>query len=216
MAAYRKLTDKEREKVAELYNTHKYTRAQLANMYGVSKNTINRIVTDTDYKVALKQPNTKFTPAEEVEVARLYRDGKPIKHIAEILGRSLTSVYNCAVRLGIHVSKGNNNQSSNVTGSEVVQKVTEAIHPEDISELRAKLKIGDIIQVRSLKSLSDALSNGNSGYGIMKDARVISVDNPRFCLVELVGSGVMDSVLWADLIMRHRRTELIEEIVANG
>lgn len=216
MAAYRKLTDKERDKVVELYNTHKYTRTQLANMYGVSKNTINRIVTDTDYKVVLKQPNTKFTPAEEVEVARLYREGKPIKHIAEILGRSLTSVYNCAVRLGIHVSKGNNNQSSGVTGSEVVQKVTEAIHPEDISELRANLKIGDIVQVRSLKCLSDALSNGNSGYGIIKDARVISVDNPRFCLVELVGSGVMDSILWADLIMRQRRTELIEEIVANG
>ena len=216
MAAYRKLNDKEREKIAELYNTHKYTRPQLAHMYGVSKNTIDRIVNGTNYKVVLKQPNTKMTPAEEVEIIKLYREGKPIKHIAEILGRSLSSVYNCAVRLGVHESKGNNNQSSGITGSEVVQKVTEAIHPEDISQIRANTKVGDIIQVRSLKCLSEALSNGNSGYGIMKDARVISVDNPRFCLVELVGSGVMDSILWADLIMRQRRTELIEEIVANG
>lgn len=207
------LTEADKEKIIQLYNTHECARKDLAKRFGVSRSTIDKILTDNRHAVTLKQPNTRFSVDEDLWLVRLYKAGTPIKHIADIMGRSLTSVYNRAIGLGIHVSKSN--RSHYVGDGDAFRKISDAIRPEDILQVRTKVKVGDILQVKTVKAVTDALGVGYTSVGVMRDARVVSIDHPRFCLLELVDSGLMESKLWVDMVLEQRALERVERAGGN-
>lgn len=205
------LTDADKEKIVDLYNNHDCSRKYLAKIFGVSKGTIDNILNKNKHVIALKRPNTKFTTDEDLWLIRLYKSGMPIAHIANTMGRSLSSVYGRAVGLGIHVSKNNSNQGHYIGDSNTIRALSDAIRPEDIVQVRSKVKVGDIIQIKTVKAVTDALGVGYSSVGVLRKARVVSVDHPRFCLLELVGSGLMESKLWVDMVLEHRYLEKVNQ-----
>lgn len=214
MANRRKLSDRDIEIIIELFNTHKCTRKQLAGRFGVSLHTIDNILKANGATMRLQRPHIKFAPEDDLELIRLYRAGTPIAHIARIMDRSASSVYNRALALGIHSIKGSNsNQGGYVSDSDALKKMSDAIQPEDIVEIRANIKVGDVIKVRTVKAITDTSGIGYTTTGVIRDARVISVDNPHFCLLKLVGSGLIESKLWVDMVIEKRSSEQCREVV---
>lgn len=70
---------------------------------------------------------------------------------------------------------------------------------EDISKLRQRLHTGDVVVVETYRTVTPGEFRPASRPR-PTDAIVISIDNPRFCQVRLVSSGVMESVRWEDLV----------------
>lgn len=210
MANYAKLTNEQRNRIAELYATGKYTHKRLASMFGVGNSTICRIASGGADVSEKKVTCRRFTPEEDEIAVRLYREGKQLKEIGDILGRDTSSIYGRLSLLGIHTSKKNSaNLHVPAVGSSMV-KMSEAIYPEDLIDIRKKVKVDDIIQVRTMKAMTEAMGTGAVGNGVIRDARVISVDHPRFCLVKLVETGFIETILWVDMVIAQRRRELAE------
>lgn len=75
---------------------------------------------------------------------------------------------------------------------------------EEIQAVRASIKPGDIMEIKTLKVISkDTIGNG-AVNGYPSKAVVVSTDNKRFCIVRLP-NGVKDSILWSTIAMERRK-----------
>ncbi|WP_432629012.1 hypothetical protein [Brotaphodocola sp.] len=73
-----------------------------------------------------------------------------------------------------------------------------AISAEKIAEVRKETRVGDTIPLRSLK-ISDDINGSGTNNGRATRGTVVSTKNRYFCVVRLP-NGVMESVLWSDLV----------------
>lgn len=72
------------------------------------------------------------------------------------------------------------------------------ISAEKIAEVRKNTRVGDTIPLRSLK-ISDDINGSGTNNGRATRGTVVSTRNRHFCIVRLA-NGVMESVLWSDLV----------------
>lgn len=77
------------------------------------------------------------------------------------------------------------------------------IFEEEIEAMRKNIKVGDVINIRTQKGLSDGETGITAIPGVMKKAKVVDVSNKRFCIVE-VAEGIRDCILWSSFIMAER------------
>lgn len=77
-----------------------------------------------------------------------------------------------------------------------------AISAEKIAEVRKETRVGDTIPLRSLK-ISDDINGSGTNNGRATKGTVVSTRNRHFCVVRLA-NGVMESVLWSDLVKSRR------------
>ncbi len=73
-----------------------------------------------------------------------------------------------------------------------------AITAEKIAKVRKKTRVGETIPLQSLK-VSAAVSGAEPTNGRATKGTVVSTRNRHFCLVRLP-NGVIDSVMWTDLV----------------
>lgn len=66
-----------------------------------------------------------------------------------------------------------------------------------IEKTRKRFEVGQIIRFSSQKSCGD--SEEKTTNGVARKGKIISVKNPYFCVVEILGSGMKESVMWSDL-----------------
>jgi transposase len=214
MAKGRILTDQDREKIIKLYGSKKYTRKALATMFYTSTSTIDRVLENT-YPTGLQRPDgsVRFTAEEDAKIVKMYKEGMSFTQIGGELNRNVSSIYGRAVLLGLHQAKHTSSTHANPMTSQ--PRTSEAIWPKDIAEVRESVKVGDIIVVNTCKGFTDDLTNGGTS-GARKRAKVVSVDHPKFCLVELLDGGFLDSKLWVDLVMEKRGLEKAEAALAGS
>lgn len=102
-------------------------------------------------------------------------------------------------------------QSSCIT-REIEKNMEDAVRSEHIIAVRRIVKTGDIMKIRTRKGMSMDVDNRATVQGVIRDAVVISTKSPISCLVRLVGSGVLESVMWQDIYVAWRDgKEIIEQ-----
>lgn len=71
-----------------------------------------------------------------------------------------------------------------------------------IARIRREIRVGDKIPLQSLK-ISDDINGSGTNNGRLTRGTVVSTKNRHFCVVRLP-NGVMESVLWSDLVKAKR------------
>lgn len=95
---------------------------------------------------------------------------------------------------------------------EIEKNMEEAVRPEHIAMIRRIVKPGDVLKIRTRKGMSNDVDDRTTVHGVVRDAVVIGVKSPVSCLVRLIGSGVMESVMWRDIYVSWRDgKEVIEQ-----
>lgn len=81
-----------------------------------------------------------------------------------------------------------------------MERAAEGITQEDIDRVRERIRVGDMIRIRTCKGVSVENCGGGT-TGVVRKAVVVDTGNARFCTVRLQ-SGVTEMVLWSDLVKK--------------
>lgn len=208
-------TKEECNRIFDLYNRG-YSRMNIAKYVGCAASTVSKIL-EREFgigKGVITLVTGPFSVVEDQRIILMAREGKTCARISQSLHRTYNAVYARMRVLGLSTGKINSTlvESYRTNTPTEVSRFSDAIYPEDIANMRASVKIGDVMKIRSCKGLTEEMNNGGFG-GAIRDARVVNVDHPRFCLVEIIGSGIMESKLWVDMVMEQRRREKAETIM---
>lgn len=156
--------------------------------------------------------------ARDRKILEMYRDGTPYKKISEELHVSGKTIRTIAQKDGCWIKgrRSLTNQKShrvykaatkvedyNTVGAKERQAREKAAEAVDIEKVRSKIKIGDVLKVRTAKAIVINGDSGNVISGVVRDAVVIDKTNRNFCRIKLP-SGVEDSVRWSDIYVAQR------------
>lgn len=85
---------------------------------------------------------------------------------------------------------------------EEIQLRKEAVTAQKIDQIRAEIRVGDRIPLRSVK-IAEAVSGTEPTNGRKTTGTVVSTGNRRFCIVELP-NHTQECILWAELVARRK------------
>lgn len=138
------------------------------------------------------------------QVLALLEQGKKTREIIDMCGVSKTTVttYRKIYRAE-HPEEETPEPDWTPKASEKERRLrATAISAEKIAEVRKETRVGDTIPLRSLK-ISAAINGSEPTNGRETKGTVMSTKNRYFCIVRLP-NGVMESVLWSDLVKTKR------------
>lgn len=76
----------------------------------------------------------------------------------------------------------------------------------DILKIRSRIKVGDVINVKTQKGAPDGEAGINAIPGVKKKAKVVDVSHRRFCIVEFA-NGAHDCILWSSFVIAERNKQ---------
>lgn len=145
----------------------------------------------------------KITPI----VLQMYSEGATQAEIAEVVKAGKEKVRRILVEEGVYdpdrghdiLQKAPQPLPFLPQSNTMIRKLGEAVTKGKIEHVRHKIKVGDVIRLHTVKACSpDAARSTIDGKDRM--GRVIDVSSSRFCIVEIIPTGVREAVLWLDLL----------------
>ena len=140
-----------------------------------------------------------ITKERSEKIKALYKKGYSTEQIMAETGVSRYSVY-------YYVDKAKREEKpthARTISEETERKmIGEAVTVADIAAVRKKIKVGDIIPIKTVKKLQGS-DVKKMYYGAKTNAVVVDTSYKRHCVVELE-TGIRESVLWIAIVMALR------------
>lgn len=170
----------------------------------------------------------KEREALDKKIVKMYVKGYSNEVIASTLHVGKSSIKTAVVKAGVYVerrgailnskegkkeflkmqkksiSKGsfvNNVSKSSREDKFAEEKMKQAVTVEDIAKVRREIKVGSHITIRTDKGMNKDMNSKNTLSGVVRQAEVINVNNPKFCLVRIESNGVVESIMWRDIVI---------------
>lgn len=137
----------------------------------------------------------KYDQSIADEARRLYASGMRKSDIAKRFGCG-----DATVRRWLSEEEDRGGKSGCGSYIDFDTPVNGGITQKDIDRIRKKIKIGTMIKIRTCKASSGENAGGGL-TGVYRRAKVVSTENKRFCTV-MLPSGVLEQVLWQDLVRK--------------
>lgn len=181
---------KERElEVVKLYKQG-VTMEQISKELHISKYSIREIVKAHNVYIP-KRFRFLNGPNPEEKIAEFYAQQEKIEEVKEP-----------SKPISEKVEKYKHSLSSR----DVIDKLKGAIHTEDIRRLQKQTKVGSRLYIKTDKAINvDVEANRGFHPPLIRKATVISTKSPVFCIVQIDGTNVTESVRWADILIARRK-----------
>lgn len=141
----------------------------------------------------------KISVSAKAEAVAMYQKGCSTRDICEKLNVCTSELYRYIRAAGIQPRTRKPSHLRVIPGLENKTPIFDA----EIEAMRKSIKVGDVINIRTQKGLSDGETGISAIPGVMKKAKVVDVSNKRFCIVE-VANGIRDCILWSSFIIAER------------
>ena len=141
----------------------------------------------------------KIPTTTKAEAVVMYQKGYSVSDICDKLNVCSSEFYRYLKAAGIQPKTRNPSHLRVIPGTE---KET-PIFPADIEAVRRSIKVGDMVNVKTQKAVSDGKTGTAAIPGTMRKAKVVDTSNRRFCIVEL-SNGVRESIQWSSFIIAAR------------
>ena len=204
MAGVIKFTEEDRAAMIAMYESG-VTRLKIADAFDCSLNTVTRALEGhlkTDARGNVSSSN-RLTPEQKEEIIQLYLEGYKLEQIAKLYDKYPSSIRTVLLRGGVLKEK---EEPASLKTLGMINRLGEAIMTADIECVRKKIKVGDKLTVMT-KKCGDMEHTTSS---LRRKAVVVDTSHPRFVVVKLLKTGILESFLWSDLVITERKKTATE------
>lgn len=213
MKSRKYLTEKQKDFIARLYETGKYSSSKLANRFDVSQPTIFRLLESrgikrkgiTFFGKGKLPPNTRITKKQEKKICIEYRNGKTAKELGKKFGFSTSGIMCCLRRNDEPRRRGTdahhkNSRYLHASGYVIVTPKSHERHLNPRKDRNYPMPEHRLVMARHLgralfKHERVHHKNGNRGDNRLSNLELWSISQPP-------GQRVEDKVRWAKEILR--------------
>lgn len=154
--------------------------------------------------------STREREERDRNIVKDYSNGVSQMEICQKYHVSARSVKAITQEAGVFVenrvaklAKEKNNYQTSIKTSRLQQKDSQMITRKHLKKAIQSISVGDRFWIRTEKGIT-IKDNDSNVYGAVREVEVVNKDNPVFCRVRLISSGIEESVMWQDIYVAMR------------